>query len=332
MYATEVVCGGSGTGLGNQGSARGILMTMRRFLLRVLMVLVAAMGLAGASAGAQTQMDAFHWVNFHDAKDEPTVAWVSALLRAEKWTAIREIGVEYDAAIVETVNREQPQGNPAADVYTFWSVGLATKQVQLLLRVSNPRVVDWTSFSGLSAPELGLIYDDCSQCAATTYFTTLYYNPAEHGWRARWVRGNQAAALHVAGHVDGVEHTEVYGVLTEHDGRQVLGTWDHFDYGKAKPAEDFVYEYSVDALTGLEQTHLLADPHSATLELRLCQIDPLGGARELTAGQDSPLCQDLVKANAKPERRRPVTTPPANNQGKSVPGGNVKAAVPKIVK
>lgn len=304
-------------------------MTMRGFWLRAVVLLMAAVCGSGLRAGAQTQMDAFHWVNFHDAKDEPTVAWVTALLRAEKWTAIREIGVEYDAAIVETVNREEAQGNPALDVFTFWSVSLAKKQVELLLRASNPRVVDWTSFNGLTTPELGLIYDDCSQCAATTYFTTLYYSYAEHGWRARWVRGNQAAALHVAGHVDGVEHTEVYGVLTEHDGRQVLGKWDHFDYGKAKPAEDFVYEYSVDALTGLEQTHLLADPHSATLELRLCQIDPLGGARELTAGQDSPLCQDLVKANTKPERRRPVTTPPANNQGKSVPGVNHTPA-PKV--
>jgi len=294
-----------------------------------MVVLVAAIGLASMPAEAQTQMDAFHWVNFHDAKDEPTVAWVTALLRAEKWTAIREIGVEYDSAIVETVDRDQPQGNPAGDMHTFWSVSLATKRVELLLRVSNPRAVDWTSFSGLALPELGLIYDDCSQCAASTYFTTLYYNFAEHAWRARWVRGNQAAALHVAGHVEGVEHTEVYGVLTEHDGRQILGKWDHFDYGKAKPAEDFVYEYSVDALTGLEQTHLLADPHSAALELRLCQIDPLGAPRELTAGQDSPLCQELLKANAKPERRRPVTTPPANNQGKSVPGV-AHAAAPKV--
>ena len=281
-------------------------------------------------ASAQTQMDAFHWVNFHDAKDEPTVAWVTASMRTEKWTAIREIGVEYDSAVVITSNRESAQAPPPEDQYTVWSVSLSKKNVQPLLRVSNPRILDWTSFSGQMAPELGLIYDDCYACAATTYFTTLYYNYAEHGWRARWVHGNQAAALHVAAKADGVEHTEVYGLLMEHDGRQILGKWDHFDYGKAKVAEDYVYQYSVDPLTGLEQTLLLADPHNAALELRLCQIDPAQAEpalQPLVSGQDSALCQELNKANAKPEHRRPTLTPPANNHGlSSPPGARPKAA------
>jgi len=53
------------------------------------------------------------------------------------------------------------------------------------------------------------------------------------------------------------------------------------------------------------------------MKLRVCRTaDAMPG---LARGQDSPLCRQLI--NPKPERK-PVTTPPANNHGKSVPPGS----------
>jgi hypothetical protein len=294
--------------------------------------------LASSTAWGQTNLDAFHWVDFHDSKDAPTVAWVTKSLIAEKWTAIREIGVLWDSAIVVTSERKTPQSTPPADTYTVWSVSLAKSDVQPLLHAVNPRILNWTSFGGPyeHAPELGLVYDDCFACdEASTFFTTLYYNRDAHAWRARWMRGDQAAALWSAGHVEGVTRTQVYGLLTDLNGREVLGTWSHFDYGKAKPAEDFVFEYSVDPATGLEQTQGLSGKHGEEMIARLCkadpgQIDP--ALADLARGQRSEACQNpgAGQSVAKPRSgRRPTTTPPANNHGQSSPpGGKPRAAPP----
>jgi hypothetical protein len=271
----------------------------------------------------QAAMDAFHWVDFHDSKDAPTVQWVTTALKAEKWSAIREIGVQWDSALVVTTLRETPQSSPQTDNYTIWSVSLAKHEVQPLLHAVNPRIVDWTSFGGAVVPELGMVYDDCSGCDATTFFTTLYYSYKDHGWRARWMRGDQAASLSTNGTTDGVVRTQIYGLLTDPPGRNVLGTWTHFDYGKTKPAEDFLYEYSVDPASGLDQTQALSDKHADQMKERLCKADP-GQAdpalAELARGQDSQICRDLVPAKTKPGRRL-TTTPPANNRGRSVPPG-----------
>jgi hypothetical protein len=278
---------------------------------------------------AQTATESFHWVNFHDSKDAQYVTWVTRELTAEKWTEIREIGVQWDSALVITSERQTPQSTPPSDSYTVWSVALSKHAVQPLLHGVNPKILNWTTFGGASspAPELGLVYDDCYGCdAPSTFFTTLYYNFTDHAWRARWMRGDQAAALSSAGTVEGVTRTQIYGLLTEPPGRDVLATWSHYDYGKTKPAEDYVFEYSVDPASGLEQTQRLGDPHAQEMEQRLCKADP-GQAdpalAELARGQDSEVCRQLVPKDAKGRpMRRPVTTPPANNHGQSTPPGS----------
>jgi hypothetical protein len=294
------------------------------------LTLLAAISGTGTSLHLQAQpgIDAFHWVDFHDAKDAPTVAWVTQSLKAEKWTSIREIGVQWDSALVVTSERKTPQSAPPSDIYTVWSVALSKKAVQPLLHGANPHILNWTTFGGefQRAPELAIVYDDCYGCdAPSTFFTTLYYNFNEHAWRARWMRGDQAAALWGSGTIDGVIRTQVYGLLTEPPGRDVLATWIHNDYGKAKPAEDFVFEYSVDPISALEQTQGLSGIHAEEMELRLCRANP-GQAdpslAELARGQDSDLCKQLIAAKVKSApTRRPATTPPANNHGKSAPPG-----------
>src|ERR1700753_1273178 len=99
-------------------------------LSRLLQLFSAALMMTAASALAQPGSDAFHWIDFHDAKDAPTVAWVTQSLKAEKWTLIREIGVQWDSAVVLTSQRATPQSTPASDTYTVWSVNLAKREVQ----------------------------------------------------------------------------------------------------------------------------------------------------------------------------------------------------------
>jgi hypothetical protein len=288
--------------------------------------LVGLMALLAGQCMAQTPLDAFHWVNFHDQKDAPIVQWVTTSLQAEKWTDIREIGVQWDAAVVLTVDRKTPQSSPQADTYTVWNVSLSKHEAQPLLHGVNPRILGWTTFAGESVPELGLVYDDCSACDASTFFTTIYYNVGAHAWRARWLRGDQAAPLWTAGDVDGVTRTQIYGLLTEPAGRNVLATWTHFDYGKTKPAEDFVYEYAVDPASGMEQMQVLGPDHASQMEHELCranpgQVDP--SMASLARGQDSDLCAELLRG-VKKTGRRPTTTPPANNRGRSSPPGAKK--------
>jgi len=283
---------------------------------------------------AQQDLGAFHWIDFHDApnsKDAATAAWVTQSLRAEKWTAIREIGVQWDSALVFTTERATPQSAPPSDTFTVWSVSLAKKDVQPLLHGASERILNWTSFGGpyQQAPELALVYDDCYGCdAPSTFFTTLYYNFSAHAWRARWMRGDQAAVLSSGGTVEGVTRTQIYGLLTEPPGRDILATWTHNDYGKAKPPEDFVFAYSVDPGTALEETEGLSGLHAEAMELRLCKADPGQtdpSLAELARGQDSELCQDLIAAKGKSRPvRRPATTPPANNRGRAYPAGTKK--------
>jgi hypothetical protein len=274
-------------------------------------------------------MEAFHWVDFHDTKDAPTVAWVTQALKAEHWTALREIGVQWDSAIVVTSERKTPQSTPPGDTYTIWSVSLAKHDVQPLLHGVKPRILNWTNFGGpyQQAPELALVYEDCFGCdAPSTFFTTLYYNFAAHAWRARWMRGDKAAAVWSTGAVEGVTQTQVYAVLTEPPARDVLITWNHFDYGKAKSAEDFVFQYSVDPSTGLEQTQALSGTHAQPMMPRLCMANPAQAdpsMAELARGQDSEMCRALVEEQGKTRQgRKPTVTPPANNRGQSTPGNS----------
>lgn len=296
--------------------------------------MVLALACGAGRLMAEPDLSNFHWVNFHDSadpKDAATIAWVSLSLKAEKWTEIREIGVLWDSALVFTSERASPQSSPVSDTFTVWSVSLSKKDVQPLLHGVSERILNFTTFGGpyQQSPELGLVYNDCSSCdGPSTFFTTLYYNFTAHAWRARWVRGDQAAVLSSAGTVDGVTRTQIYGLLTEPPGRDVLATWTHNDYGNAKPAEDIVFEYSVDPVSGAEETQGLSGVHAEAMELRLCRADP-GQAdpslADLAHGQDSQLCQDLIatKGKGKPTRR-PTTTPPANNHGQAHPATTKK--------
>ncbi|MGB8259644.1 MAG: hypothetical protein WCE75_04810 [Terracidiphilus sp.] len=269
------------------------------------------------AAHLAAQQDPFRWMDFHSEKDQDVIVWVTRSLAAEKWTAIREIGVEFDAALVITTQRATPQSAANADTFSIWSVSLTNHLLTPLLTGANLRHLDFMRFSADGWLEPAILYDNCAGCAADTYLTAFYYDRTQHGWAARWMRGSQAVPVWSAAPPPGLDWTQVFAVMAETNGREFIGTWNHIDYGKRKQADDPVYLYDRDPGTGLERMQLLTGKEAEAMKQRLCRgQDALPG---LQRGQDSELCQQTVKPRWE---RKPVTTPPANNRGQSVPPGS----------
>ena len=46
--------------------------------------------------------------------------------------------------------------------------------------------------------------------------------------------------------------------MTHANGLAQLVTWNHFDYGRGRPAQDSMYSYDVDPSSGLDRTIMLS--------------------------------------------------------------------------
>lgn len=287
---------------------------MRCILPRAGLVLLTALLTAASSLSSQQAPDNFRWIDFHAQKDQDVVTWVSRALAVQDWTAIREIAVEYDAALVVTTKRATPQSAATADMFSIWSVSLTDHTVTPLLSGVNLRWLDWMRFADGAPQELAIIYDNCHECAANTYFSAFYYDLKVHRWSARWIRGGQGAPLWSANTPPGIQWTQVYAGIAEPNGREFIATWSHFDYDNKKPSNDVVFRYDLDPFSGLERSLQLVGKDADDMELRLCRAQD--AVPDLQRGQDSPLCQQLT---APLTGRKPVTTPPANNRGRSAP-------------
>ena len=260
--------------------------------------------------------DTFRWIDFHAEDDQDVVVWVTRALDEQKWTTIREIGVQYDAALVITTLRASPQAAPNRDAFSIWSVSLSDRKLTHLVDGANLRLMDWLLLNVGQGRELGLLYDDCSDCQATTYFTAVHYDLRQHTFAGRWMEGEKAVPVWSSNSPLGVTQTQVFAVMADGNGQETLGTWNHLDYGKLKPAEESVYRYDLDPQTNLERTLLLSGKDAAKMKDRLCRAqDAVPG---LSSGQDSSLCQTSQKPHYE---RKPTTTPPPNNQGQSRPPG-----------
>jgi hypothetical protein len=287
---------------------------MRLVSYSSLYVLIAATLALAIPTCAQQAPENFRWVDFHSAKEADTIAWVKRSLEPEKWTAIREIGVEYDAALVVTTLRPSEQSPTTSDTFTIWTLSLTSHAMAPLIKGVNLRLLDWMLLYEGHPRELAALYDDCNECAATTFFTAFHYDLQQHMWTARWMRGTQTAPIWTANAAAGVTLTQLYALLAEPNGRQFMATWSHIDHGPDEDAVDSVYRYDLDPFSGIERTQLLSGKEAESMKQRLCPAQ--SPAPGLARGQDSSLCQQTVKQ--RPERR-PVTTPPGNNHGQSQP-------------
>jgi len=280
-------------------------------------VALAVMAMVGSASSTAQAPDSFRWIDFHSPNDQDVVNWVTRALQEQKWTAIREIGVEYDQALVITTNRNSVQGAPNRDTFSIWSVSLANRALVHLIDGTNLRITDWLLLDPASPRELSVLYDDCSDCDTTTYFTTMHYDLRQHTWTVRWLQGGgKTIAVWSAKAPLGVTRSQVYAVIADSNGHEVLGTWSHLDYGKQKPAEDSVYRFDVDSRTGIERNQLLFGRDAINMKEHLCHGQDL--VPGLSRGQNSALCGDPAAEKTRYERK-PVTTPPKNNEGKSRP-------------
>ena len=284
-----------------------------RFVSPLSYALIAAALAVTVPLRAQQAPDAFRWIDFHSAKDQDVLTWVNRSLTVENWTSIREIGVEYDAALVVTTTRSNPQLLPASDTFTVWSLSLTTHGYVPLLKGVNLRLLDWMLFDDGHPRELAALYDDCTDCQPSTYFTAFHYDMEKHAWTSRWMRGTQAIPVWSANIPQGVALTQFYALLTQPNGRSMMCTWNHIDHGAQKPV-DIVACYDLDPATGQERMQTFTRTPALPIKLRICSA--LSAIPGLARGQDSPLCQQTQIAH--PERK-PVTTPPANNRGQSAP-------------
>jgi hypothetical protein len=276
---------------------------------------VLAMASVSFSSAAQAP-DSFRWIDFHLTADQDVVVWVTRALDGQKWTEIREIGVEYDAALVITTFRASPQAAPNHDTFTIWSVSLANRELTHIADGVNLRLTDWLLLEVGQGRELGALFDDCNDCQATTYFTTLHYDLRAHTFAGRWVTGGKAVPVWSTNAPMGVTRTQVFAVMADDNGRETLGTWNHLDYGKDKAPEETVYRYDIDSQSDKERSIVLTGKDATSMKDRLCRAqDAVPG---LSRGQDSSLCETSVKPHTP---RKPVTTPPANNHGQSLPPG-----------
>lgn len=269
----------------SSGIPEGMHGVPRRMLSVFALLLIAtAIPLAGQQAP-----DNFHWVDFHSPQDQSVIVWVTNSLESQKWTAIREIGVAYDSALVVTTLRKSPQTPPSLDTFSVWSASLTDHSVKLILSGANLRIVDWMLFAVGWPRDLGALYDDCNDCVASTFLTAFYYDGRQHGWSARWMRGTQAIPLTTASAPQGVTVSSAYAVLAEDNGHEIVGTWNHFDYNGQKPLEDYVYQYDVDPANYTERTQTLTGKNADALKRRICVgTNAVAG---LAHGQDSPMCQ-----------------------------------------
>ena len=286
---------------------------MRGFNARY--VLFTVLLAAAPILSAQQAPENFRWIDFHSPKDQDVVVWVTRSLAVGDWTAIREIAVEYDAALVLTTNRATPQSTPNADSFTIWSASLTEHTATPLIRGVNLRWQEWMRFADDAPYELAVLYDDCRDCIANTFFTAFHYDVKTHSWIARWIRNGQGVPMYSANTPPGVDWTQSYAAFAEGNGREYIVTWSHFDYTSKKPSDDFIYRYDQDPVSGLDRTQPLSGQTAIDMKMRICRgQDAVAG---LTRGQDSAICQKMLPAI----ERKPVTTPPANNRGKmGLPG------------
>jgi len=274
------------------------------------------------STQAQQAPENFRWIDFHGAGDQDVVVWINRSLAGENWTAIREIGVEYDAALVITTQRATPRSAPGNDTFTVWTASLTSHEYSPLLKGMNLRLASWMMFAPGRPRELAAFYDNCVDCEASTFFTSFHYDIDKRAWAARWMNGDHAAPVWTGNTPPQIALTQVYSLLSAPDGREFLASWRHFDYGKEKPIDDFVYVYDVDPFTDVDRTQPFTGKQADEIKRRLCH--PEDAVLGLMRGQDSPLCQTGTAAKTRWERK-PVTTPPANNHGLSVPPGSKPA-------
>ena len=254
------------------------------------------------SAPAQGQMPAgFHWVDFKH--ESVTVQKVEQALKAEEYTAIREIGVSGGFALVMAIRREFDQSVPEGDQWSVYSVSTKSGQVDTLLIGYSLQIKGWISFRSRDEQDLGIVYLHCWECEPASLFTAFHYDP-RNGWRARWANKENVKQPGITFRVTDVgdpytneDVDQVFAVLAPKDGVASVGTWYHSRDLATGKLSDGVARFSVDPSTGKDRSDDLTGSEAKEWELKLCKAaDSSWG---LAIGQSSRACKQMLSTRGK---------------------------------
>jgi hypothetical protein len=248
--------------------------------------------LSGPFALHAQVIEGFSWVDMK--ADAKTLDRVNYLLRGKSYTAIREIGVVGQQALVIATLRKDLTGNPQNDTFTAYGVSLHDGLVEELLDGVNLKYFDWQRFYDYDTPELVATYDDCAQCKATTFLTAFYIDRKTRRWGARWRREVAGAPLYSADPTK----SYVYALFMNVDQRVVLDTWVSYpEQKKSSRGGEFLFEYRIDVPSDQGTSRPLTGRDVLPVKQRLCAgRDVVFG---IEGGQDGAACKDLSGGSRK---------------------------------
>jgi hypothetical protein len=245
--------------------------------------------------------DGFAWVDLKT--DTQTVSRVAQFLASKPYTAIREIGVVGEQALVITTFRKDPTAQPGNDRFTAFGVSLKDGSAEKLLEGTNLRYIDWQKFYDYDTPELIALYDDCAQCKATTFLTAFYIDRRTRRWGARWRREIAGAPLYSA---DPAKNY-VYALFINVDQRVVLNTWAFYPEQnktglrgaslKSSRGGEYLFEYRIEPMSDQSTWRPLTLRDVPPVKQRLCKGE--GVVFGIVGGQDSEECRELTGASRK---------------------------------
>lgn len=260
-----------------------------------------------AVAPALYAQSAFHWLNLEN--DKADMAIVRHALKNEKFTAIREVGVRENDALVMVTEREDGADDPESDSWSVINVSLKTEKYQRIVSGYKVQIQAWL---GKNNEEIGISYFDCSECEAAQIFTALYWTPGL-GWRARWP---EQGASHEFPHPgiplmsedtsddpENEEVAQVFALVPMPGDGYAAGYWLQVkNSASRKIVSNDVYRCFVDS-SGKEGTGKLSGKEARDWERKICDSSNLlpGPNR----GQDSALC----KAALNPAKAGPTKSP-----------------------
>ena len=254
------------------------------------------------SAGAQTP-PGFHWVDF---KRQPElVAKIEKALLAEDYSAIREIGIAGDAALVFTSERIPGTPLPEADLWRVYNISLPSGETRQMLGGYQVELKDWLRFEPRGLKDLGVTYLTCWECEPTSMFTALHYDNAT-GWRARWPHASSmeydtpglAFCLGGAGYpYDHDNVDQVFAVLSPAEGHAAAGSWYYALNTRTGVRTSTTVRYSVDPASGADRSETLTGRVAAAWQQRLCAAKD--ASHSLLSGQTGASCKGLARKRRK---------------------------------
>lgn len=273
---------------------------MRCRLDRLIVFLVVLSGSAWAQPPAS-----FRWVNF---KREPdTVSRIAAVLKTEEYSAIREIGLIADSALVFTTARETDTDTPDGDRWTVYSVSAGTQTVRKLFSGFEVRIAAWLKFVPGRDGDLGITYMDCSGCEPAMLFTALHFEPGE-GWRPRWAPKNpdRPPGILLMSSDAGTPYTDedvdqIWAVLAPPSGPASVGTWYHARNLRTGKVTNVVTKWQVDRSAQKEESITLSGSAAATWQRTICK--PVDGVSTLMGGQNAKNCIRVLHPEAGAKKR-----------------------------